>query len=53
MIAKMNFVKLVGENESKKYLKRYSDEADKALEIFGARADELNTFSIYLLERVK
>ncbi len=50
---KMNFVKLVGMDQAKKYLDEYHQRAEKALEIFGSKADGLKEFSQYLIERVR
>ncbi len=50
---KMNFVKLVGMDQAKKYLDEYHQRAEKALEIFGGKADGLKEFSQYLIERVR
>ncbi len=50
---KMNFVKLVGIEEAKKYLKEYHQKAEKALQMFGNKADGLKEFSQYLIERVR
>lgn len=48
---KMNFVKLVGKKEARKYIKKYHEKAEKALSIFGEKADKLKAFSRYLIER--
>lgn len=48
---KWNFVKLVGKDKAEKYLKEYYDQAVKALQIFGEKADNLRKFSKYLIER--
>ena len=50
---KMNFVKLVGKEEAERYLKDYHKKAEDALTGFGSKADELKSFSRYLLERIK
>lgn len=50
---KMNFVKLVGEEEAKKYLDRYTNAARQALDVFADKASELQAFGQYLLERVQ
>ncbi len=50
---KMNFVKLVGMEEARKYLDEYHQKALKALEVFGSKADGLKEFSQYLIERVR
>ncbi len=47
---KMNFVKLVGEDKAREYLKSYHDAAQENLKIFGAAADELKAFINYLVE---
>jgi len=50
---KMNFVKLVGIDQAREYLDEYHQRAEKALEVFGAKADGLKEFSQYLIERVR
>jgi geranylgeranyl diphosphate synthase type II len=50
---KMNFVKLVGADEAKKYLDEYHQRAVKALDVFGKKADGLKELSQYLIERVR
>lgn len=50
---KMNFVRLVGADQAKKYLDEYHQRAIKALEIFGDKADGLKELSRYLIERVR
>ena len=50
---KMNFVKLVGVDQAREYLDEYHQRAEKALEVFGAKADGLKEFSQYLIERVR
>ena len=48
---KMNFVKLVGMDEAKRYLNEYHANSEKALDLFGGKADDLKYFSKYLIER--
>ncbi len=48
---KMNFVKLVGVDEAKKYLTDYQKKATDALDIFGDKAKKLKSFSEFLIER--
>jgi len=48
---KMNFVKLVGEDKAREYLKTFHSAARKSLTAFGTAADELNLFVDYLIER--
>ncbi|HHE56056.1 MAG TPA: polyprenyl synthetase family protein [Caldithrix abyssi] len=50
---RMNFVKLVGMEEAKKYLQEYHQKAEKALNIFGERAAGLRELSEYLIQRVR
>jgi len=50
-LEKMNFVKLVGEQQAKQYLKEYQQKAEQALSVFGAKADELKSYSAYLISR--
>ena len=47
----MNFVKLVGMDDAKKYLQKYQQQAEEALSIFGKKAEELIGFSQYLIDR--
>jgi len=47
----MNFVKLVGVDKAKLYIKEYQLKAEKALEVFGDRAKTLMAFGRYLVER--
>ena len=49
---KMNFVKLVGLEEAQKQAKKYSEQAIKALDIFGNKANELKALSSFLISRV-
>lgn len=51
-LEKMNFVKLVGDEQAKEYLKEYQQKAEDALSVFGAKADELKSYSAYLISRV-
>jgi geranylgeranyl diphosphate synthase type II len=48
---KMNFVRLVGMDDAKRYLKDYHEKSEQALNIFGAKAAELKAFGRYLIER--
>ena len=50
---RMNFVKLVGVEQAKKYLQEYHQKAEKALEVFGSKADGLKELSEYLIQRVR
>jgi len=49
---KMNFVKLVGEQQARDYAGKYTKKALDALDVFGKKADELRGFSNYLMNRV-
>ncbi|HEM49227.1 MAG TPA: polyprenyl synthetase family protein [Caldithrix sp.] len=47
----MNFVKLVGVDKAKLYIKEYQLKAEKSLDIFGDKAQTLLAFGRYLIER--
>ncbi len=49
---KMNFVKLVGLDESHRYAKEYTDKAMNALNVFGKKAENLKYFGTYLIKRI-
>lgn len=48
----MNFVMLVGKEEAEQKAKEYTENALKALDIFGAKSEALRTFSALLIGRV-
>ncbi len=48
---KLNFVKLVGEEEAQKYLKEYRQKAEDALGVFGNKAADLKAYTDYLISR--
>ena len=48
----MNYVKLVGIEEANKRAQQYTENALNALQIFGAKAEELKAFSAFLTSRV-
>ena len=48
---KLNFVKLVGEEQAQNYLKEYRQKAEDALSIFGSKADDLKAYTDYLISR--
>ncbi len=48
---KLNFVKLVGEEQAQTYLKEYRQKAEEALAIFGNKADDLKAYTDYLISR--
>ncbi|MHB2147459.1 polyprenyl synthetase family protein [Calditrichota bacterium LG25] len=50
---RMNFVKLVGMEQARKYLAEYHQKAVKSLEIFGDKAAGLKELSDYLIQRVR
>ncbi|MHB2155325.1 polyprenyl synthetase family protein [Calditrichota bacterium GD2] len=50
---RMNFVKLVGMEQARKYLAEYHQKAVQSLEIFGDKAAGLKELSDYLIQRVR